>query len=139
MAVKTKLGIERKVAAELEKERPEVAIECIDVIVVHHRGGTHNPWIRLTGLRTAPAFSAEYGGLFLGLADKKNSFVLPKLAQVLFHHIVFALSLMELYQRYLMLRHKLLQLRNKLPAHRLHQGGRGQRIPTTMTEKSSST
>src|SRR3981081_2701344 len=61
MAVKTKLGIERKVAAELEKERPEVAIECIDVIVVHHRGGTHNPWIRLAGLRTAPALCGIRG------------------------------------------------------------------------------
>src|SRR3977135_4670461 len=97
IAVMIKLVIDRKVAAELEKERPEVAIECIDVIVVPHRGGTHNPWIRLTGLRTAPAFSAEYGGLFLGLADKKNSFVLPKLSQVLFHHIVCALPRMALH------------------------------------------
>src|ERR1700704_5870027 len=73
-------------------------------------------------------------GLFLGLADKKNSFVLPKLAQVLFHHIVFALSLMELHQRYLMLRYKFLQLCHKLAAHRFHQGRRGQRM---MTEKSN--
>src|SRR3954452_4193992 len=31
VAVKTKLGVERKVAAELEKERTKIAIECIDV------------------------------------------------------------------------------------------------------------
>src|SRR3984893_16607776 len=48
MAVQAELGIERKVAAELEEERTEIAVDRIDVIVVHHRGGPipiYEPWL----------------------------------------------------------------------------------------------
>ena len=51
MAVQAELGIERKIAAELEEERTEIAVDCIDVIVVHHRGGPYDPGIRLSALR----------------------------------------------------------------------------------------
>jgi hypothetical protein len=46
MAVQAQFGIEGKVTAELEKERPEVAIDRVDVIVVHHRAAPHDPRVR---------------------------------------------------------------------------------------------
>ena len=43
MTVQAQLGIKRKVTAELEEERTEVAISSVDVIVVHHRAAPHDP------------------------------------------------------------------------------------------------
>src|SRR5207342_2739657 len=49
VTVQAQLGIEWKVGAELEEERSEVAVHRIDVVVVHHRGGLHDPGIRPAG------------------------------------------------------------------------------------------
>src|SRR6516225_3590484 len=64
VTVEAQLGIEWKVGAELQKERAEVAIHRVDVIVVHHGGGAHNPWIGQAGDRAPALLGAEHRRLF---------------------------------------------------------------------------
>ena len=136
VAVQAELGIERKVAAELEEERAEIAVERVDVIVVHHRGGPHDPRIRLPGLRVPALLGAEHRRLLLRLADEHHAFILPELAQMLLHHVVLALPLAELHQRYLPLSREALQLCYEGTAHRLHQRRRRQRLPAMLAKES---
>lgn len=136
MAVQVELGIERKVAAELEEEWTEIAVERVDVIVVHHRGGAHDPRIRLPGLRVPALLGAEHRRLLLRLADEHHPFGLPEFAQVLLHHVILALPLAELHQRYRVLCREALQLCHEAAAHRLHQRRRRQRLPTMLAKES---
>src|SRR5205823_13240524 len=94
--------------AELEEEWTKIAVHRIDVIVVHHRGGPHNPGVSLSGLRVAPPLGAKYRRLLLGLADEHRAFVLAELAQLLLHHVVLALPLVKLHERYRALRREAL-------------------------------
>src|ERR1700674_4893909 len=57
--------MEREVGAKLEKERAEVAVHRIDVIVIHHRGRAYDPRIGQAGDRAAALLDAEPGRLFL--------------------------------------------------------------------------
>ena len=68
VAVEAELGIERKVAAELEKERPKIPIDSIDVLVVHYRAAAHDPRIRLSRFRVAAPLGPEHRGVLLGLS-----------------------------------------------------------------------
>src|SRR5260370_7831278 len=43
VAVQAELGVERKVAAELEEEWPEAAVDGINVLLVHHPPPPHDP------------------------------------------------------------------------------------------------
>src|SRR6201993_2277528 len=88
MAVEAELGIERKVAAELEKERSKVPIDGIDVIVVDHRAAAHDPRIRLSRFRVAAPFGPEHRGVLLCLADEHDPFLGRKAPQMLGHHLV---------------------------------------------------
>src|SRR6201982_3527651 len=76
--VKAELGIERKVAAELEKERSKIPIDGIDVIVVHHRAAAHDPRIRLSRFRVAAPFGPEHRRVLLSLADEHDAFLMGK-------------------------------------------------------------
>ena len=51
------------------------------------------------------------------------------------HHIVFALSLVELHQRHPLLVRKSFQCRDKAPADRAHQRARWQRLAAVLAEK----
>src|SRR5258705_8497589 len=135
VAVETELGIERKVAAKLQEKRTKIVVACVDVIVIYHRGGSHDPGIRLAGLRVPASFGSEYRCLLLRLADKNNPFLLVELAQVLLHHVVLALPLAKLHQRNLLLRRQVLHLGYEGTAHRRHQSRGRNRIPTVPTEE----
>src|SRR6266849_4093881 len=136
VAVQAKLGIKRKVAAELEEERSEVPIDRINVIVVHHRTAPHDPRVRPTGFRTPAPLGAEHRGVFLGLADKHHPFLTGKAPQMLSHHGVLALSFLKLHQWDLMPRHKVFQRRHKSPGQWAHQSRRWQRLATMFAEES---
>ena len=123
MAVEAELGIEGKVAAELEKERPEIPIDGIDVIIVHHCAAAHDPRIRPSCFRAAAPLGPEHRGVLLGLAHEHDTFLMGKAPQMLGHHRVLALSLAELHHRNAALGHEVFQLRHKPPRHRAHQGG----------------
>jgi hypothetical protein len=133
--IQVQLGIERKVAAELEEERAEVAIHRVDVIVVDHCARAHDPGIGLTGLRVPALLGAEYRRLFLRLADEHNPFVFVERTQMLGHHGVFALPLVELHERHPLLGRKSFQRRDEAPADRAHQCPRWQRLAAMIAEK----
>ena len=135
VAVQAQLGIERKVAAELEEERPEIAVERVDVIVIDHRGRTHDPGVRTPGRRALALLGAEHRRLLLRLADKDHAFLALEFAQMLCHHVVFALAFAKLDQRDLMLRRVAFQLGNEVPAHRAHHRGGWHRQSTMLAEK----
>ena len=44
--------------ADLQKERPEVVVETIEIEVIDHRGGLHDPGIGHTGFGIAPLLGA---------------------------------------------------------------------------------
>src|SRR5258708_31502938 len=106
VAVQAELGIEREVGAELEEERAEVAVHRVDVIVVHHCGRLHDPGVWPAGRRAPALLGTEHWRLLLSLADEHHPFVMPKVAQLLRHHLVLALASAELHERYLVLRSK---------------------------------
>ena len=121
MAVEAQLGVVWEVAAELEKERAEIAIEGVDVVVVDHRRRLDDPWISLAGAGAAPLLGAEHRGPLLGLADENNAFLCGKAAQMLGHHVVFALALGEGDDRQPMAGGKTFEFGNEPAAHRRHQ------------------
>ena len=135
VTVEAQLGIERKVGAELQEERAEVAVHRIDVIVVHHGGGAHDPRIGQAGDRAPALLGAEHRRLLLGLADEHHAFLLVEFAQVLRHHGVLALALAELHERNLMLRHEAFQLGHEVAAHRAHQRRRRQRLAAVLAKE----
>ena len=135
VAVQAELGIERKVAAELEEEWPEVAVDGVDVVAVHHRARAHDPRIGATGRRAQAPLGAEHRGLLLRLADEHHSFLTRKPTQVFGHHIVLALALAKLDERNSLLCRKVFERRHEAPAHRAHQRCRGQRLATMVTEE----
>src|SRR5437016_3018971 len=121
MAVDAQLGIERKVAAELEKEGAEIPVYRIDVVVVHHCGRTHDPWIGLAGFWISAPLGAEHRRLLLSLADEYYPFLFLELGQMLRHHLVFALPLVKLQKSNFTLRHEALHCSHKASAHLMYQ------------------
>src|SRR5215475_7522104 len=93
----------RSVRWQQDGDKRPIPIECVDVVVVHPSGGSHDPWIGCTGLRVPAPLGAKHRGLFLGLADEHNALIGGKLAQVFSHPIVLALSLTKLLLRYICL------------------------------------
>jgi hypothetical protein len=59
MAVDAELGIVGKVGAELQEERPEVLIDAVEIVVVDHRGGFHDPRIGSAGVPAAATLRAH--------------------------------------------------------------------------------
>ena len=139
VTVDAQLGIERKVGAELQKERAEVAVHRIDVIMVHHGGRAHDPRIGLPGDRAPALLGAEHRRLLLGLADEHHAFRPVEFAQLLRHHRILALALAELHERNLMLRHEAFQLGHEGPADRAHQRRRRQRLTTVLAKEAHDT
>src|ERR1700675_831929 len=59
VAVDAELGIVGKVGAELQEERPEVLIDTVEIVVVDHRGGFHDPRIGCAGVSAAATLRAH--------------------------------------------------------------------------------
>jgi hypothetical protein len=98
VAVDTQLRGVGEVRAELEEERAEVAIDAVEVPLVDHRRGPHDPRIRLSG-RVAAFLGAEHPGFLLRPADEQHPLVAVEAGQVLVHHVVLALALDEVDDR----------------------------------------
>src|SRR4051794_8496671 len=99
VSVQTQLGIVRKVRGELEKERTELTVQTIPVILIHHCRGTNNPRVASACFRVAPLLRPEHRRLLLCLAEQDHTFGLVEAGQMLGHHIVLALALAELHHR----------------------------------------
>jgi hypothetical protein len=121
MAVNAKLGVVRKVAAELQEERPEVLVDAIKIVVVDHGRRLHDPRIGRAGTRAAPNLRAHNAGFFLCLADVQHTFGLLELAQIPLRNIVLALPLLERNEINAFSSDELLDIANKGFAHRRHR------------------
>jgi len=82
-----------------------------------------------------PLLGAEDRSFLLSLADEDDALLRREAAQPLGHHLVLALAFAEEHQRNLVPRDETIQRRDKPPAHRVHQSGRGQRLPAMRTEE----
>src|SRR5215813_4338733 len=73
MPVEAELGIVWEIGTELQEEGSEIAVQAVDIELVDHGGGSHQPGIRGAGVFIAAAFGAEHRGLLLGLADEDHA------------------------------------------------------------------
>jgi hypothetical protein len=135
VAVQAQLGIERKVAAELEEERPEVAVDGVDVIVVHHCAAPHDPRVGPAGLRIAPPLGAEHRRVLLGLADEHHPFIESEVPQMFSHHGVLALPFFKRHKGKLMPGCKVFERRHKAAGHRTHQCRRRHRLTAVIAKE----
>src|SRR5499426_3151888 len=95
MAVEAELGVVGKVRAELQKERPEVFVDAIEIEVVDHGGRLDDPRAGRTRALVAATLGPHDSGLFLRLANIQHTLALLELPQVLLGDIVLALALLE--------------------------------------------
>src|SRR5262249_27413569 len=93
MPVDAELGVVGEVRAELQEKRPEVLVDAVEVVVVDHGGGLHDPWLGPTRAFVAATLGPHDARLFLRLADIQHALVLLELPQVLLGDIVLALAL----------------------------------------------
>ena len=89
--------------------------------MVDHRRRLDDPRISPAGAGAAPFLGAEHRGPLLGFADEKNAFLGRKAAQMLGHHVVFALALGEGDDRQPMAGGKTFEFGNEPAAYRRHQ------------------
>ena len=79
VAVDAELGVVGKIGAELQEERPEVLVHAIEVVMVDHRRGFHDPWIGPPGAAAAAPLRAHHPRLLLRLADVEHALALGEL------------------------------------------------------------
>jgi len=95
VAVDAELGVVGKVGAELQEEGTKILVDAIEVVVIDHGGGFHDPWIGSAGAAAAAALGPHDPRLFLGLADIDHAFAFAEIPQVLLRNIVLALAFLE--------------------------------------------
>ncbi|MGA9311686.1 MAG: hypothetical protein WBV74_15115 [Pseudonocardiaceae bacterium] len=101
VAVETQLSVVGKIGAELQEKRTELSVHGIDVELVDHPGGLHDPRVGIT-VGVAAAFGAKQRCLFLRPPDEQHSLLPVEASQVLVHDVVFALALDEVHPRHLL-------------------------------------
>ena len=136
VAVDAELRVVREVGAELQEERPEVLVHAIEIVMVDHRRGFHDPWIGPAGAATTAPFRAHHPCLLLRLADIEHALAPAEAPQVLLRNIVFALALGKGNKINPFIRDELLDVADECLAHR-NDGGRGGKALPSMTAKVS--
>src|SRR5207253_8719901 len=106
--VQTELGVIGKIGTELQEEGAEVAVQAVEVIVVDHGRGAHEPGVSAAGLRIAPLHGPEHRGPLLRLSHKDHALRLLEARSVLGGDIVLALPSLETHQGNAMIFHELL-------------------------------
>src|ERR1700737_2440812 len=135
MPIKAQLGVVREVGAELQEERSEVAVQAVDVEVVHHRGGPHQPRISDTVLFITAPLGAENRRLLLRFPDEYHSLGFLELLSLLCCDGIFALTLVELYDWDLLSPRKLLQRCYEFLADRVHQSAGGELVAAVKSKE----
>ena len=133
--VHTELGVIREIGAELQEERAEIPIDAVEVVVVHHGRGAHQPGIRLAGLGVPALLGPEHHRLLLGLADEEDALVPGESGQVLGHHVVLPLAFLEGDQRQLVLGDERVDGRHKGLADRGHEHRGGKHLAPVRAEE----
>ncbi len=132
--VPVELGRIREVGAEFEKERPEVLVHAVEVVVVYHGRGVHNPRIGRPGLRPAPPRGAHHAGLLLRAADVEHAFAAAEAREILLRDVVLALALAEMLQLQPLLLDELRDPRNERLRHRCHRRRRGEALAAVLPQ-----
>src|SRR5215467_15330674 len=125
MAVDAELGVVRKVRTELQKQRSEVLIDTVEVIVIDHACGFHDPRIGRPRALTAATLSAHDARLFLRLANIEHALVLLELPQVRLRDVVLSLALLKANEINAFPGHDLLDVTNEGLRHRRYCRGGG--------------
>ena len=120
MAVDAELGVVGKVGAELQEERPEVLIDAIEIVVVDHRSGFHDPWIGSARDPAAATLRAHDPRFLLSFADIEHTFALAEPPQVFLRDIVLALPLRKGNEVNAFVVDEVLDITNKRLSHRRH-------------------
>ncbi|MGH3856475.1 MAG: hypothetical protein ACRDR6_23905 [Pseudonocardiaceae bacterium] len=128
MTVEAQLGVIGEVGAELQEERAELGVHGIDVEVVDHAGGLHDPRVGIT-VGVAAALGAKQRGLLLRPPDEQHPLVPVEANQVLVHDVVFALSLHEVHPRHLLIAGELTHRRAERIGDLPQRSGGGDRQP----------
>jgi len=135
--VETELGVVREVTAELEKERSELPIHAVEVVVVDHGGRPHQPGVGLPSVRMTPLLRADHARLLLGLPDEQDPFLAVEAGQVLAGDFVLALSFGEGDHRDPLLAREALNLLDEGVADRLQQHRRRDRVAAVAAEETN--
>jgi hypothetical protein len=128
VAVDAELGRVGKVGTEFQKERPEVLVDAVEVVVVHHGRRFDDPRIRRSGLLPAPALGPHDSRLFLRAADVEHSFAAAESSEVVLRDLVLALALSEMNQIQVALLDELGDAIDEGLGHRRHRGRGGEAL-----------
>jgi hypothetical protein len=126
--VEAQLGVVGEVGAELEEERTEVGIHGVDVELVDHPGGAHDPRIRVA-IGVTAAFGAEQRRLLLRPADEQHPLLGGESGQVGVHDVVLALALDEVDPRQVVVAGEAAHRRAERVGDLPQRGGRRDRQP----------
>ena len=135
VAVEAELGVVGEVGAELQKERAEVFIHGVEVEVVDHRRRAHEPGIGLAGRGVAALLGPQHGRLLLGSAHEHHALGGGEVLQVLRHHVVLPLTLLERDERDLVRLHEGVNGGDEPLADGIHQRRRGDGLAAVTPEE----
>ena len=111
-----------------QEERPEVFVDAIEIVVVDHRSGFHDPGIGSACEPAAATLRAHDPRLLLGLADIEHALMLGEPSQVFLRDVVLALSLLEGNQINARGVDELIDVANERFRHRRHGRRRGKTL-----------
>ena len=133
VAVNAQLGVEREVAAELQEERAEVGIDAIEVKVVDHGTGLHQPGVARAVRATAFPGAPDHR-LLLPAPDVQDPLLCREPGQVPLGEVVLAF-LAEVHQVQAVRLSEVVDVRDEGLGHRIHQRGRGELITPVPDEE----
>ena len=135
VAVEAELGGVGKVGAELQEERAKALVHAIEVKVVDHGRGAHEPGIGLLRARVPALLGPDHPGLFLGAPHEHNARGGGEARQVRRHHVVLRVAFLEGDQRDPLLMHVCVDGTYERLAHLVHQRRRGKGLPPMRRKK----
>lgn len=118
MTIDAELGVVGKVRAELQKERPEVLVHAVEIVMVDHPCRLNDPGIGRARALTAATLGPHDARFFLRLADIQDAFVLLELPHVPLRDVVLALALLKGNEIDPFAHDKLLDVTNERFGHR---------------------
>ncbi len=91
MPIQTQSAAVRKVGAELQKERAEVAIHAVKIIVIHQCRGLDDPGVADSRTRVPPLLGPVDSALFLRLADEQDALLSLEASEEPGRNVILAL------------------------------------------------
>jgi hypothetical protein len=135
VAVDAQPGVIRKVGTKLDEERAELLVHAVEVVMVDHRGGLHQPGIGFPGCGAAAFERAVDGGLLLSFADHDHPLVAVEPLEMLVKDVFLADALLEGDERQTLLRGEPFDGGDEGPRHAGHHQGRGARFAPVLAEE----